>query len=140
MKNAVTIALETPALSTLVKLLKAAELVQTVQGLHNATIFAPTDAAFAKVPTNVVQSLLKHENKHVLKNILLTHVVGQEVFSSEITNGARVAAVSGAHLQFHLYMSSVFVSAPKSSAKVVTANIAAANDVVIHVIDNVLMP
>jgi uncharacterized surface protein with fasciclin (FAS1) repeats len=138
MKNAVVIALETPSLSTLVKLLKAAGLVETVQGLHNATIFAPTDAAFAKVPAEVVQQLLRPENKHALRQILLTHVLGDEVVSSEIGNASEARSLSGAVLVFHLYMGSVFISAPKSTAKVIKADIRASNQVVIHVIDNVL--
>ena len=140
MKNAVAIALETPSLSTLVNLLKAADLVGTVQGLSNATIFAPTNDAFAKLPSQVVKSLLRPENKNALKQILLTHVVGAEVFSNEIGNNSNVKAVSGAVLSFHIFMGSVFVAAKKSTAKVVKADIEAARDVVIHVIDNVLLP
>ena len=140
MKNAVQIALSTPSLSTLVKLLKAADLVETVQKLKHATIFAPTNAAFAKISPEVVESLLRPENKHTLKSILLTHVVGQELFVSDIGHGVSALAVSGAHLSLHLFMHTAFISAPKSTAKVVSPDITAAGGVVIHVIDNVLMP
>lgn len=76
----------------------------------------------------------------MLKKILLTHVLGQEVFSGSIREGLAAHALSGALLEFHLYMGSVFVSSPKSTAKVAKADIAAANHVVIHIIENVLMP
>jgi uncharacterized surface protein with fasciclin (FAS1) repeats len=100
MKNAVTIALETSALSTLVKLLTAAGLVETVKNLHNATIFAPTNDAFALVPAETVASLLRPENKKSLQKILLTHVVPSEIFAEQISSGAEVRAVSGAVLEF----------------------------------------
>lgn len=138
--NAVDIALKTPELSTLVQLLKAAGLVETVRNLYDKTIFAPTNGAFAKLPKEVVQDLLRPQNLHQLRTVLLTHIAHPEIFSDEISNGSSAHALSGAVLEFHKYMGSVFVSAPKSSAKVVRADIEADNVIVIHLIDTVLLP
>jgi uncharacterized surface protein with fasciclin (FAS1) repeats len=140
MKNVVTIALETPSLSTLVKLLKAADLVTTVQNLENATVFAPTNEAFANVPSDILEDLLQPANKHQLRKILLTHVVDHNIRSIDIMNADSTYSLSGALLEFHLFKGAVFVISPMSTAKVIKADIRAEKDVVVHVINQVLMP
>ena len=100
MRNVVTLASQTPALSTLVKLLQAADLVDTVQNLYNATVFAPTNEAFAEFPEDILEELLLPSNKEKLRKVLLTHVVGQEIFARDIYSGEEVRAASGELLEF----------------------------------------
>lgn len=138
MSSAVEIATQTPQLSTLVKFLKAANLVSTVAGLSNATIFAPTNQAFAELPQSSVDALKR--NPEALKKVLLTHVVPVEAPSYSLEDGQTVRAVSGTHLTIHLYHGSVFVSTDKTSATVVKPDIFASRNVVIHIINRVLLP
>ncbi len=119
---------------TLTAALKAAGLVDTLKGAGPFTVFAPTDAAFAKLPKGTVETLLKPENKAQLVKILTYHVVPGEVLSTTLKSG-KVKTVEG---------DSVYVSVQKSGvtinkAKVTAVDVKASNGV-IHVIDTVLMP
>lgn len=121
--------------NTLLAAAKAANLVDTLKGPGPYTVFAPTDAAFAKLPKGTVESLLKPENKAKLTQILTYHVVPGRVTSDQIA-GKRlaVATVEG---------DKVHVNATKgvkvNNARVVKADVGASNGV-IHVIDRVLLP
>ncbi|BAZ66020.1 beta-Ig-H3/fasciclin [Fischerella sp. NIES-4106] len=121
--------------TVLTKALKAAGLVDVLQGQGPFTVFAPTDAAFAKLPQDALQELLKPENKEVLVKILTYHVVPGQVLSSDLKSG-EVKSVEGGPI-------SVKVSNPKdvmvNDAKVVQADIKGSNGV-IHAIDNVILP
>ncbi|MBW4434742.1 MAG: fasciclin domain-containing protein [Pelatocladus maniniholoensis HA4357-MV3] len=121
--------------TVLTKALKAAGLVDVLQGQGPFTVFAPTDAAFAKLPQDALQELLKPENKEVLVKILTYHVVSGQVLSSDLKSG-EVKSVEGGPI-------SVKVSNPKdvmvNDAKVVQADIKGSNGV-IHAIDNVILP
>ena len=121
--------------NTLVAALKAAGLVETLQGKGPFTVFAPTDAAFAKLPAGTVESLLGDSKR--LAAILTYHVVAGRVTASDIvkTNGAKPATVNGQSVDIVLRDGKVYVG----GAQVVTADIVASNGV-IHVIDTVLMP
>ena len=116
---------------TLVTALKAAGLVDTLKGKGPFTVFAPTDAAFAKIPKADLDALLA--NKAKLKSVLTYHVVSGKVMSTDIKPGM-VKSVQGAQLKIDT-MSGVMID----NAKVVTADVAADNGV-IHAIDTVLMP
>ena len=121
--------------NTLVTAVKAAGLVDTLKGKGPFTVFAPTDAAFAKLPKGTVESLLKPENKDKLVKILTYHVVPNKIMSGDIAGKkASVKTVQGGELAVDA-TSGVTVN----DAKVVTADIAAKNGV-IHVIDTVVLP
>lgn len=131
----VDIALKGKQFSTLVAALKAADLVDTLAGDGPFTVFAPTNAAFAKLPKGTVANLLKPENKEKLKQILTYHVVSGAVPSSKLKNGQKVVTVEGASISVHIKRGQVKVN----NATVTTANIKASNGI-IHVIDRVIMP
>ena len=120
---------------TLVAAVKAAELVDTLKGPGPFTVFAPSDAAFAKLPTGTVESLLKPENKAKLAAILTYHVIPGKIMSGEIA-GKRleVATVQGGMINIDATM-----GVKVNGANVVSADIATSNGV-IHVIDKVLLP
>jgi uncharacterized surface protein with fasciclin (FAS1) repeats len=123
--------------STLVAAVTAADLAGTLSGAGPFTVFAPTNAAFDKLPAGTVASLLKPENKGQLVNILTYHVVSGKVMSGTVVtlNGQNVKTVNGA---------TVRVSVSNGKVKVNNANVTAvdveASNGVIHVIDSVLLP
>ena len=117
---------------TLVKAVKAAGLADTLKGEGPFTVFAPTDAAFAKLPAGTVDSLLADKEK--LKQILTYHVVAGKVLSTDITTGA-VPTVQGQSLNVVAERGSMKVN----DAQVVKADVFASNGV-IHVIDTVVLP
>ena len=121
--------------TTLVAAVKAAGLVETLQGAGPFTVFAPTDAAFAKLPKGTVEALLKDKEK--LTAILTYHVVSGKVMAADIirSGGAEPATVNGAPVSITIRDGLVYVD----SAQVTTADIQASNGV-IHVIDAVIMP
>jgi uncharacterized surface protein with fasciclin (FAS1) repeats len=120
--------------STLVAAVKAAGLVDTLNGAGPFTVFAPTNAAFAKLPAGTVESLLKPENKAKLTAILTYHVVPGAVKAADVAGLTEAATVNG---------KSVKIDASNGvkidGATVVKTDITASNGV-IHVIDTVLMP
>jgi uncharacterized surface protein with fasciclin (FAS1) repeats len=122
--------------TTLVAAVKAAGLVETLKGAGPFTVFAPSDAAFKKLPAGTVENLLKPENKAQLQKILTYHVVPGKVMSSDLT-GKKTAAktVQGSDVAISADAKGVRVD----NASVTTADVAASNGV-IHVIDTVIMP
>lgn len=135
-KDVVQIAIDNGNFKTLAKLLTTAGLVDTLKGDGPFTVFAPTDAAFAKLPKETVESLLKPEGKELLTKILTYHVVaGSRIFSDAAAKGANVSTVQGQEIKTMSKDGKVFVN----DATVTTADIDAKNGV-IHVIDTVLMP
>ena len=123
--------------STLVAAVSAADLVSTLQSAGPFTVFAPTNAAFAKLPAGTVDTLLKPENKAQLVNILTYHVVSGKVPASTVVtlNGKSVATVQGASVRITVNGGKVKVN----NANVTAVDINASNGV-IHVIDSVLLP
>ena len=121
--------------NTLVAAVKAADLVETLKGEGPYTVFAPTDAAFAKLPKGTLESLLKPENKSKLKAVLTYHVIPGKVSSNDIA-GKRldVATVQGAKAKVDA-TNGVMID----DARVVKADVMATNGV-IHVIDKVILP
>ncbi|NJM69591.1 MAG: fasciclin domain-containing protein [Scytonema sp. RU_4_4] len=134
-KNVVAIAESNGSFTTLTKALKAAGLTQTLQGKGPFTVFAPTDAAFAKLPQDAVQDLLKPENKEVLVKILRYHVVPGSVASKDLKSG-EVKSIEGGPINVKVDPSA---GVTVNDAKVVQPDIKASNGV-IHVIDNVILP
>jgi uncharacterized surface protein with fasciclin (FAS1) repeats len=120
---------------TLVAAVKAADLVDTLKGKGPFTVFAPTDAAFAKLPKATLASLLKPENKGKLAAILTYHVVPGKVLAKDVAGKVlNVKTVNGAAIRVN-GSRGVMVNA----SKVTKADIETSNGV-IHVIDNVLLP
>jgi uncharacterized surface protein with fasciclin (FAS1) repeats len=134
-KNIVEVAQENGNFNTLIAAAKAAGLAGALTAPGKKTVFAPTDAAFAKLPKGTVESLLKPENKAKLKAILAYHVVGKQILAKDIPAGAtHVKTLNGASVNV-VKKGGVMVNA----ATVTTADVKASNGV-IHVIDKVLLP
>lgn len=121
-----------PELSTLTRLLKEAELTDTLQGPGPFTVFAPTDAAFKAVPAATMEALAK--DKARLKAVLSYHVVPGTLVSADLKNGP-LKTVQGANVA--LYRSGTFLTVEE--ALVTTADVRASNGV-IQVVDKVLIP
>ena len=121
--------------STLAAALDAAGLVDTLKGEGPFTVFAPTDAAFEKLPAGTLEDLLKPENKDQLTAILTYHVTGGSVPSSDLSDGQMIETLEGSELPVSISGSTVMVG----DATVTAADVEASNGV-IHVIDTVLLP
>jgi uncharacterized surface protein with fasciclin (FAS1) repeats len=133
-KNIVETAAGNKSFSILVKALKAAGLVETLSGEGPFTVFAPTNAAFEKLPKGILAKLLKPEGKEQLIKILKYHVVAGEVTSKMLKAGP-VASVEGSNITVKISSKKVNIN----NARVTTADIKTSNGV-IHIIDNVLLP
>jgi uncharacterized surface protein with fasciclin (FAS1) repeats len=120
---------------TLAQALTAAGLIDTLKGDGPFTVFAPTDAAFARLPAGTLESLLEPANREQLVAVLTYHVVPGKVTASEVVKLDRAATVNGDTIDVSVDGASVKVD----GATVVSADIAASNGV-IHVIDQVILP
>ena len=134
-KDIVDTAVAAGSFNTLAAALKAADLVDTLKGKGPFTVFAPTDAAFAKLPAGTVEDLLKPENKAKLAAILTYHVVPGKVMAAQAAKLPSAKTVNGASLTIHAMGGTVMVD----NATVTKTDIACSNGV-IHVIDTVVMP
>jgi len=133
--NIVTVAATAGDFNTLVAAVKAAGLVETLQGDGPFTVFAPTDEAFAKLPAGTVDSLLLPENKAKLVAILTYHVVPGEVLAADVVKLSSANTVEGQSLSISVNDAGVRVN----DANVTATDVMASNGV-IHVIDSVLIP
>jgi uncharacterized surface protein with fasciclin (FAS1) repeats len=146
-KNIVQNAVNSKDHTTLVAAVKAAGLVETLQGAGPFTVFAPTNAAFEALPAGTVETLLKPENKDQLTKILTCHVVGAEAFSKNIMKmvdddkGAHpVKTVGGCTWTAKYEGDKITVEDENGNvANVTIADVDQSNGV-IHVIDKVLLP
>ena len=139
-KNIVQIAAHNPQFSTLVAAVKAAGLVNTLEGAGPFTVFAPTNHAFAALPKGTLKTLLKPANKAELAAILTYHVVPGAVQSSDITPGEVVKTVNGATFTVNDANGKLTITDGKGqTVQIVKTNIIAKNGV-IHVINGVLFP
>jgi uncharacterized surface protein with fasciclin (FAS1) repeats len=120
--------------NTLAAAIEAAGLVETLKGDGPFTVFAPTDAAFAKLPEGTLESLLKPENKSKLAAILAYHVVPAKVEAKDVKT-MKAPTVNGAEISITVKYGKVMVD----EATVVKTDIMASNGV-IHVIDSVILP
>jgi uncharacterized surface protein with fasciclin (FAS1) repeats len=120
--------------TVLARALSAAGLLETLKGNGPFTVFAPTDAAFAKVPPQTLYELLQPENKQRLADILAYHVVPGKVTSNEV-----IASSSATTLQGQKVNISKNDGVKINQAKVIITGVEATNGV-IHIIDSVLMP
>jgi uncharacterized surface protein with fasciclin (FAS1) repeats len=134
-KDIVDTAVAAGQFKTLAAALTAAGLVDTLKGPGPFTVFAPTDAAFAKLPAGTVNTLLKPESKAKLRAILTYHVVAGKVMAADVVKLKEAKTVNGAMVAVKVDGGNVMIN----NAKVTTADIEASNGV-IHVIDTVLLP
>jgi len=134
-EDIISVASSNPSFTVLTKALQAAGLVDTLKGDGPFTVFAPSDAAFAKLPQDAVQDLLKPENKEVLVKILSYHVVQGRVLSTDLKSG-EVKSVEGGPISVKVDPAT---GVQVNDATVVQPDVKASNGV-IHVIDNVILP
>ena len=134
-KDIVDTAVSAGQFKTLAAALGAAGLVDTLKAAGPFTVFAPTDAAFAKLPAGTVENLLKPENKDQLTAILTYHVVAGKVMAADVVKLSEAKTVNGASVKIAVNGDKVMVN----DATVSAADVAASNGV-IHVIDTVLLP
>lgn len=120
---------------TLVAALKAAGLVETLSGAGPFTVFAPTDAAFEKLPPGTLEELLKPENKGQLAAILTYHVVPGKVFAVDAVKLDKATTVNGTEADIEVNGGIVSID----GATITATDIAASNGV-IHIIDTVMLP
>jgi len=132
-QSIVEIAVGNEDFSTLVDLLTKAGLVDTLKGEGPFTVFAPTNAAFAKVDKATLDSLAADKEK--LKAVLLYHVVSGKVMAADAMKLSEAGTVNGAKAKIEVRDGSVYVA----GAKVTTADVAATNGV-IHIVDSVMLP
>ena len=123
--------------TTVVAAVKAAGLVETLKGAGPFTVFAPTNAAFAKLPAGTVDTLLKPENKSQLVDILTYHVVSGRYTNADLTEGLVLKTVEGKTLKFHRDANGLIWI--NGSAMVETTDVISSNGVT-HVINGVLLP
>lgn len=136
----VSVASDTESLSTLVAAVKAADLVETLQGEGPFTVFAPTNAAFDALPAGTLDSLLKPENKDQLASILKYHVVSGKVLAADLKDGQTVTTVQGENLTVKITDGMAYlVDAKGNQVKIEKTDIDAGNGVV-HVVSGVLLP
>jgi uncharacterized surface protein with fasciclin (FAS1) repeats len=121
--------------NTLAAALQAAGLVSTLKGKGPFTVFAPTDAAFAKLPAGTVENLLKPENKQQLVAILTYHVVPGKLMAADVVGLDEAKTVNGRMIDVQAEGGAVKVN----DVSVTATDIAASNGV-IHVIDRVILP
>lgn len=134
-KDIVDTAVAAGQFTTLAAALQAADLVDTLKGDGPFTVFAPTDAAFAKLPEGTVESLLKPENRDQLVAILTYHVVAGKVEAADVVKLDEAKTVNGQDVQITVADNGVQVN----DANVIKTDIEASNGV-IHVIDTVIIP
>lgn len=142
-QNVAEVAMSNPNFSTLVTAVKAAGLANALKNTRNITVFAPTNAAFAKVPKSVLANLLKPENKATLVKVLTYHVVPMRVSAKKalsLPSGTGVKTLSGEKFAVRSSGGKVMVDAfGGGMANVTKADIKARNGI-IHVIDTVIIP
>ena len=139
-KNIVENAVNSKDHTTLVAAVKAAGLVDTLQSKGPFTVFAPTNAAFGKLPAGTVDTLVKPENKAKLTKILTYHVVPGKLEAASLTEGKKLKTVEGEDLTVKLKDCKVWIVDAKGGTSMVTiANVNQSNGV-IHVVDTVLLP
>ncbi len=132
-KDIVATAIGAGQFKTLVAAVQAAGLVEALQGKGPFTVFAPTDAAFAKLPPGTVEGLLK--DPKALANILLYHVVPGEVKAAAVKDGLVAKTLQGSTVAFKVMDGKVMIN----GANIVATDVMASNGV-IHVIDSVILP
>jgi uncharacterized surface protein with fasciclin (FAS1) repeats len=139
-KNIIQNAVNSKDHTTLVAAVKAAGLVDTLEGKGPFTVFAPTNTAFGKLPAGTVDTLVKPENKATLTKILTYHVVPGKLEASDLTDGKKLKTVQGEELTVKRSGDTVMIIDAKGGSSTVTIPNVNQSNGVIHVVDTVLMP
>ncbi len=146
-KNIIENAVNSADHTTLVAAVKAAGLVDTLEGAGPFTVLAPTNEAFAALPAGTVDNLLKPENKDTLVKILTCHVIAGKVTSADIISMAKadggtheVTTVGGCKLWLSVADGKVMIKDEAGGTATVTIADVMQSNGVIHVIDHVLLP
>ena len=139
-KNIIQNAVNSKDHTTLVAAVKAAGLVETLEGKGPFTVFAPTNAAFGKLPAGTVDTLVKPENKATLTKILTYHVVAGKLEASALTDGKVLKTVQGEDLTVKRSGDKIMIIDAKGGSSTVTISNVNQSNGVIHVVDTVLMP
>jgi uncharacterized surface protein with fasciclin (FAS1) repeats len=139
-KNIIQNAVNSKDHTTLVAAVKAAGLVETLEGKGPFTVFAPTNAAFGKLPAGTVDSLVKPENKATLTKILTYHVVPGKLAASDLKDGMTLKTAEGEQLSVKHQDGKVWIIDAKGGSSMVTISNVNQSNGVIHVVDTVLMP
>jgi uncharacterized surface protein with fasciclin (FAS1) repeats len=139
-KNIIQNAVNSKDHTTLVAAVKAAGLVDTLEGKGPFTVFAPTNAAFGKLPAGTVDTLVKPENKATLTKILTYHVVPGKFDASDLTDGKKLKTAEGEELTVKKADGKVMIVDAKGGSSTVTISNVHQSNGVIHVVDTVLMP
>jgi uncharacterized surface protein with fasciclin (FAS1) repeats len=146
-KNIVENAVNSKDHTTLVAAVKAAGLVETLSGAGPFTVFAPTNAAFGKLPAGTVDTLVKPENKATLTNILTYHVVPGKMSAADVVAAIKkgggkavLTTVQGGKLTATMMGKTVMLTDAKGGMSHVTIADVNQSNGVIHVVDTVLMP
>lgn len=146
-KNIIENAVNSKDHTTLVAAVKAAGLVETLEGPGPFTVFAPTNEAFAKLPAGTVDMLVRPENKAALIKILTYHVVPGKMTAARIMSAikagrgsATLTTVEGQPLKASLYDNKIVLTDAKGGSSTVTIGNVMQSNGVIHVVDTVMMP
>jgi uncharacterized surface protein with fasciclin (FAS1) repeats len=139
-KNIIQNAVNSKDHTTLVAAVKAAGLVETLEGKGPFTVFAPTNTAFGKLPAGTVDNLVKPENKGALTKILTYHVVPGKLEASGLTDGRTLKTVEGEQLTVKKSDGKIWIVDAKGGTAMVTISNVNQSNGVIHVVDTVLMP
>src|ERR1700751_2820424 len=139
-KNIIQNAVNSKDHTTLVAAVKAAGLVGTLEGKGPFTVFAPTNAAFGKLPAGTVDTLVKPENKATLTKILTYHVVPGRLEASSLTDGKKLKTAEGEELTVKKADGKIWIVDAKGGTSMVTISNVNQSNGVIHVVDTVLMP
>ena len=139
-KNIIQNAVNSKDHTTLVAAVKAAGLVNTLEGKGPFTVFAPTNEAFGKLPAGTVDTLVKPENKATLTKILTYHVVPGKLEAKDLTDGKKLKTVEGEELTVKASGGKVMLMDAKGGMSTVTIPDVNQSNGVIHVVDTVLMP
>jgi len=132
MKNIIETAIENGNFKTLIKALTAANLVETLEGTGPFTVFAPTDTAFAKIPSETMEAILKDNDK--LASILTYHVLSGKTLSKDIVNMSSAKTLNSKDVRIDSER-----GVRVNNSNITTADIECSNGV-IHIIDTVLIP
>jgi len=139
-KNIIQNAVNSKDHTTLVAAVKAAGLVETLEGKGPFTVFAPTNAAFGKLPAGTVDNLVKPENRPTLTKILTYHVVPGKLDASDLTDGRKLKTAEGEELTVKHADGKIWIVDAKGDKSMVSISNVHQSNGVIHVIDTVLMP
>ena len=139
-KDIVANAMGAKSVSTLVAAVKQAGLVETLKGAGPFTVFAPTNAAFDKLPKGAVAGLMKPESKAKLAGVLTYHVIPGRLVAADLKDGQELTTVNGAKLHISIKDGKVMVSNGKDAPATVHIPDVISSNGVTHVIDGVVLP